>query len=48
MELPHGINLAIHVGAGVVGIGLGLLQLVRHKGDNRHGGTGRAGSWPPR
>jgi uncharacterized membrane protein len=41
MELPHGINLAIHVGAGVVGIGLGLLQLARRKGDKRHGGTGR-------
>jgi len=41
MDLPHGINVAIHVGAGIIGIGLGFLQLVRPKGDTRHGRTGR-------
>lgn len=41
MDLPHAINIAVHVGAGIVGIGLGATQLLRPKGDARHERRGR-------
>ena len=41
MTTPHAISLAIHIGAGAVGISLGTLQLLRTKGGARHQRTGR-------
>jgi uncharacterized membrane protein len=41
MDWAHGLNLGVHVGAGVAGIGLGFSQLARRKGDARHARLGR-------
>lgn len=38
----HGLNVAIHVGAGLVALGLGLWQLLARKGDGAHR---RRGVW---
>ncbi len=40
MTLPHLANLGVHIGAGVVGISLGMMQLAREKGDARHRALG--------
>ncbi len=36
MTIPHLANLGVHIGAGVVGIIIGMIQLARSKGDARH------------
>jgi uncharacterized membrane protein len=41
VTLPHLMNLVVHVGAGVVGMALGTVQLIRTKGDVRHRRFGR-------
>jgi len=41
MELPHALNISVHVAAGIFGIGLGMVQLARRKGGNRHQSVGR-------
>lgn len=41
MTLSHILNLVVHVGAGIAGITLGVLQLARAKGDLRHRKIGR-------
>jgi len=41
MDLTHVLNLSVHVGAGITGIGVGVVQLLRRKGDARHGKLGR-------
>jgi uncharacterized membrane protein len=41
MTTPHLVNLAIHIGAGAIGILLGLAQLLLAKGGARHRRRGR-------
>ena len=38
---PHSLNIILHVSAGCLAIVLGLVQLVRRKGDNLHRRLGR-------
>ena len=41
MTLLHLANLGVHIGAGVIGISLGMIQLARTKGDVRHQARGK-------